>query len=759
MSYKNNKPTMELTGVFRTERFVFQHGTPQRAIIATLDDGTTIKGEAQPDDLKPGILYRFDGYWTNHPKYGRQFQFVTFCQPEPKDKASIENYLATCPGIGTVRARQIVANMGLDCIRIIKETLYTKDWKEPQVRGITGRMWEEIHSSLKNREEKEGFTIEMKKLLGGKGFPKKIFAQLEADFGTKAPEMIRENPFLLLKYKGVGFERADQVYHDLGKDRTALVRQIHFLCWLVDCDRTGSVWIPEKSLHNQLQNEMGDLARYYEALEQAVETGILVQKDGFAAEPDTAAAEQYCVKTLYGMLARPVLWPTELVSEQGVEPTEHQLFEYKKAVAGPVSLLTGSPGTGKTWLVARVIRSLQKMGRSIAVCAPTGKAALRVVESLAAQGVQAPASTIHSLLQAETADGGWRFKYNEENKLPFDFIIIDESSMIDIGLLKSLLKAVGPTTNVMFVGDPDQLAPVGRGAPLRDMIEAKFPCGTLTEIRRNAGAIVEACAAIRKNERFDVHVHDMEDTSSNLVVVNTPQEIGAMMRQIQAIETFESSSNENFMPVRDMQIIVAVNEKSPLSRKKMNEVLQNHYNPIPPEVQTEDFETKVRKFRPMDKIICLSNGNATLAAESDQQTRVANGDIGYLEDTLKSSLLVGVNGNMVLVPMYSDLWGERDWDLGYAISCHKSQGSEWPVVVVVLDSSFGAMSIADRHWIYTAISRARRRCYLLGNESAIWAMAQKSNMWTRKTLFVESYNNMKWGFLDAEFVKLLETIT
>ncbi len=533
MSYKNNKPTVELTGTFRMERFVFQHGTPQRAIIATLTDGTTVKGEAQPGDLTPGILYRFDGYWTTHPKYGRQFQFVTFCQPEPKDRASIENYLATCPGIGTVRARKIVDKMGLDCIRIIKETMYTKDWKEPVIRGVTDNVWRDIYRSLKDREAKEGFTIEMKKLLGGKGFPKKIFAQLEADFGTKAPEMIRENSFLLLKYKGVGFERADQVYHDLGKDRTALIRQIHFLCWLVDSDRTGSVWISEKSLRNQLHNEMGDLARFQEAMEQSIETEILVYKDGFIADPDTASAEECCVKTLHGMLTRPVLWPTELVTEKDAEATEHQLFEYKKAVAGPVSLLTGSPGTGKTWLVARMIKSLQKTGRGIAVCAPTGKAALRVVESLTDQGIQQSASTIHSLLQAETADGGWRFKYNETNTLPFDFIIIDESSMIDTGLLKSLLKAIGPITNVMFVGDPDQLAPVGRGAPLRDMIEAKLPCGKLTEIRRNAGAIVEACAAIRKQERFDVHVHDIEDTDSNLVVAKTPQDIESVIAQNQ----------------------------------------------------------------------------------------------------------------------------------------------------------------------------------------------------------------------------------
>lgn len=236
--------------------------------------------------------------------------------------------------------------MGLDCIKTIKETLYTTDWKDPLIRGITVNMWGEIYQSLKSREEKEGFTIEMKKLLGGKGFPKKIFGLLEADFGTKAPEIIRENPFVLLKYKGVGFERADQVYHDLGKDRTALIRQVHFIRWLVDCDRTGSVWIEERTVRSQLQKELGDLARYSEALEQAIEMDRLIQSDGLIADPHVASAEKYCAKVIHSMLDRSVLWPSELVADDGSEPTSHQLGEYQKAIGGAVALLTGSPGKG-----------------------------------------------------------------------------------------------------------------------------------------------------------------------------------------------------------------------------------------------------------------------------------------------------------------------------------------------------------------------------------------------------------------------------
>jgi len=180
-----------------------------------------------------------------------------------------------------------------------------------------------------------------------------------------------------------------------------------------------------------------------------------------------------------------------------VSPSEHQLQAYRLAIQAAVGLLVGSPGTGKTWLVGRIIDTIQRSGGSYAVCAPTGKAALRVMESLKAQGITVMATTIHKLLCPQVGRDGWEFTFGVDCKLPYDFIIVDESSMIDIGLLKSLLDAVKDEANVLFVGDHEQLPPVGKGAPLRDMIQSGVPCGKLTEIRRNAGEIVKACAAIR----------------------------------------------------------------------------------------------------------------------------------------------------------------------------------------------------------------------------------------------------------------------
>ncbi len=276
------------------------------------------------------------------------------------------------------------------------------------------------------------------------------------------------------------------------------------------------------------------------------------------------------------------------------------------------------------------------------------------------------------------------------------------------------------------------------------MIAAGIPCGRLTEIRRNSGEIVEACAAIRDGERITKIARTL-DGPENLCFLNVPQDLDAVMKKIKEIIEYEGRDGTlDFAAVKNAQIIVAINEKSALSRKALNERLQDYFNAIPADCSESDIVSKVRKFRPLDKIICLANGIAP-STETGEELRVANGDIGFLEMIVKEGIVVDVNENHVIVPTFSDLWGEANWDLGYAISCHKSQGSEWPVVIIILDSSFAAGMICDRHWIYTAISRAKERCYLLGSESSIAAMSRISKMWERKTLLVERFCEMRWS--------------
>jgi exodeoxyribonuclease V alpha subunit len=444
---------------------------------------------------------------------------------------------------------------------------------------------------------------------------------------------------------------------------------------------------------------------------------------------------------------QPSRWARQLVISGQDQPSEHQLQAYTVATQAAVGVLAGSPGTGKTWLTGRMIDTIQQRGDSFAVCAPTGKAALRVMESLKLQGVTVMATTIHKLLEATVGKDGWEFTYNADYKLPYDFIIVDESSMIDIVLLKSLLDAIKDGANVLFVGDHEQLPPVGKGAPLRDMIKCGVPCGQLTEIRRNAGEIVKACAAIRDKQPIG-QIPSHFEADDNLIFCRMTPEPERVFNTIKSIVAFEQAHNESFDPLLDCQIIVPLNEASPLSRKQLNPLLQEHFNLL----VIRNLETleklnanigaetplpfsKIQQFRRGEKIICNKNGWAN-------GVYIANGEICRVQDFSASQLDITVNGQSVAVPTYNE-WGESNFELGYCISGHKSQGSQWQVVIVLLDPAFGAGMVCDRHWLYTTISRAMRRCYLIGMTSTLDEMKGKSNMWNRLTLFTEQFYELR----------------
>jgi exodeoxyribonuclease V alpha subunit len=423
-------------------------------------------------------------------------------------------------------------------------------------------------------------------------------------------------------------------------------------------------------------------------------------------------------------------------------PSEHQLLAFREATRNAVGILIGAPGTGKTWLIARIIESLSATQKVIAIAAPTNKAANRITETLKQQGVEATAATIHGILGAQIDNRGkFKFYYNSNNRLSVDYIIIDESSMIDGSLLYSLLEATPDHANVLFVGDCDQLSPVGRGAPLRDMIAAVVPCGKLSEIRRNAGSIVKACHAIKNNETFDCHTQDIEDESSNLVMLNFNAK--NPLPTIQKILNYENEKDNNFNRLNDAQLIVATNDKSAVSRKQLNAEMVKWLNYKP------DRDEKQNRFFEGDKVICLANGSTV--TDKNKPIRVANGDIGYIEHSMKETYCVDINGTLVIVPKHSDQWGIYDFDLGYTITAHKSQGSQWKVVIIALDSSFAGNMVCDRHWIYTAISRAERRCYVLGSVEQIQHMTRKSNMWNRKTTLVEQFNERKFKNINTQF--------
>jgi len=423
------------------------------------------------------------------------------------------------------------------------------------------------------------------------------------------------------------------------------------------------------------------------------------------------------------------LWP-DPENIQGID--DHQRKKLAEALISRVAILGGSPGTGKTYSVAMLIRSLLGSGRvsaeDIAIGAPTGKAAVRLSEALEAAGVPMKARTWHSLLGVgnDESRGGWSFQHNEKNKWPFRVIIGDEWSMVDGSLARAIFAARARGCHVLLVGDVNQLAPVGAGAPLRDLIASNV-CGygELTEIKRNSGGIVEACAAIRDGKRWE--------EGDNLTLIEAANETATA----KALELLKQCETDGLDPVWDAQVIVAVNEKSELSRAKINRILQDELNHNP--------EIKGTPFRLADKIVCTKNSKFPSVDKTydDEDLYVANGELANVIAVEETRLIVRllISGDEIVVPRGKPAKSEGDdaatgcnWDLAYALSCHKMQGSECPVAIVMLDEYPGARRVCSREWLYTSISRAKQHCYLVGKRHIADAMCRLQAINKRKTL-------------------------
>ncbi len=445
--------------------------------------------------------------------------------------------------------------------------------------------------------------------------------------------------------------------------------------------------------------------------------------------------------------------------------SDHQKAAIAAATSAKLGILTGGPGTGKTFIVASLLkRIIRQFGNhQVRVCAPTGKASVRAGESLRAQGVDIRATTIHSLLEIgrNGHDGdGWGFERNANNPLEARFVIIDEYSMVDTSLASDLLEAIADGTHVLIVGDPHQLPPVGHGSPLRDMLAANVNHGELTEVRRNAGTIVEACAAIKAGT--PIGDCDAIDLAAEKPLNLRFFECG----QVDVPETlFELlKSFKRFDPRWDTQIITALNDKSDCSRKKLNDRLCGLLNP-------DGKKAAPNLFAVGDKIICTRNTMLktceyrSRSSHPDQVSEpnnyasadpakwpaewyVANGELGRVIAVNVKESVVRFGGDdvpCVKVPVRKPKEGESgddfaggaagDFEHAWAITVHKSQGSEWPCVICIVDDAAGA--IADRNYWYTAISRAKKLCLLIGPRGTFEKQVKRQSMNRRRTFLAD----------------------
>lgn len=745
--------------------------TESGAVIAQLRDGVVVSGRTDDSGFDIGQQYRFLGSWTEHPKYGPQFKFSTYCVIEPASRFGSIRYLVEhCDGIGEKRAAALYDAYGGEAVKVLR----TQPERVVQDGIVTEEVAQQAASALSEMVALEGTKIELHELFGKRGFPvSSLMKAVIRTWGAKAPQAVRKNPFTLMVngMPGCGFKRCDNLYVELDYDRCALKRQMLSGWHSLRTDGTGHTWFPIEHAVRAINEAIGACAQPQKAVRLGIRARWLRHfrdsaKKLWVAERQKAANEQ----TVADGIARLMRfghnkWP--VVGELET-PSEHQRGKLFAATRGPVGILAGSPGTGKTFSAAALLRKITELYGSdcIAVVAPTGKAAVRCSQAMKANGLNRTATTIHKMLRLGQASfvKNESSQFNENNPLPFRFVVVDEVSMLDTDLAAALVQACADGTHLLLIGDPWQLPPVGHGAPLRDLIAAGVPCGELTEIRRNAGLIVHACAAIKDGRAFQVADRFDAESGQNLRFIERATTADTFETLQDILLRFQTTGT--FHPVWSTQVIVGVNDKGELNRRALNDCLQTMLNP-------DGRRAPPNPFRTGDKVICLKNGKLPATALSTdigaepwcvasyqavrepfsaqgKEVYVANGEIGRVEAVTENVVVARFSEaddcvKFVVGRQKEDGDGDEsgaadkgrgcNFDLGYAVTCHKMQGSEAPCVIALADKNAGA--VASREWWYTAISRATKLCIVIGPREVMDRQAKRVSLKRRKTFLTE----------------------
>jgi exodeoxyribonuclease V alpha subunit len=779
----------ELTGTVREIRQWWKSDDGESGtVIASLHGGNVVKGYVESETaLEPELSYKFNGHWVDHPRYGPQFNFTSFLRALEHTERGITLYLAkVADGVGRVKAKALWDVYGPDAVRILTN--------EPQRVADDGVMSleraTEAAASLIADEAHQAIKIDLADLFLGRGFPGKLVDAVIARWRHKAAEVIRRDPFRLLTedLPGCGFIRCDKLHQDLGHNPRD-TKRVGMCAWdqVAQATARGHTWHPIARVYQLVAEKIGadaagNVTRAVRLMTRA--HWIHERQDAggvvWLAERASAIAERLLARKIRDLLACPPRWPT--VPTDGMEPDQVAVLDV--VLKNAFAILLGTPGSGKTFLAARIIKAiLAAHGQhAVAVCAPTGKAAVRMTAGLQELGLNLKAQTIHSLLGvlANTKRDGWRFNHCEDKPLPFRFVVVDESSMNDVPLAAALLSACSTSwtggCNVLWVGDPYQLPPVGHGAPLRDLIAAcPQITGELTTIKRNAGLIVQACRQIKDGRSFattdkiDLRPESVTgQPSQNLRMVEVlggsepgepgePDQVGETIGLLYGkwltrktlLGAASDGSDLPIDPVWDVQVLCATNKR----RKELNRILQQLVNPAGQRMPG-------RPFRVADKVMCLQNGQFSRADRSIRgatEYYVANGDMGDVVELHEKHMVVRLRGGpterLIRVPMgppakdvdladtVDDTESNRDrgagceFCLAYCCTTHKYQGSECPVVVVVVDKAAGL--VASREWHYTAISRAKKLCILVGQQGVIEQQCRRVAIRDRKTFLVE----------------------
>lgn len=673
------------------------------------------------------------GYFTTHQTYGTQFKASAYERTLPKDVVSIERYLASgaIKGIGPVLARRMVEHFGKDTLTILEQ----QPARLSEVSGITPRKCQKITEELA-----QVFGIRLVMMFLAKlGVDSTTSISIWKKWGLNAQNVIRENPYVLCGDEiSMNFEDVDYIGRKLDIPLDSSYRIHAAVLFLLRHNLyNGHTCLPDNKLIKFSQDLLEQNTIMVEkGIEQLVEEKEIIPMEVcgriYYYLPEYLEAEQYIASKIEFMLMMQGESTTDytdkinkLEEENGLEYASLQREAIGQALNSNIFILTGGPGTGKTTTINAILELFAQMEKKVVLCAPTGRAAKRMSEITGWE-----AKTIHRLLEVDFSARSLKFKRNEKNPLSSDVVIADEMSMVDVPLMRALISALKMGSRLILVGDSDQLPSVGPGNVLRDLINSeRIPQVRLTEIFRqaqkslivtNAHAIVQGNMPIlnsRDNDFFFLRRHQYEkmmDTVLELVSTRLPKSYG-------------------YSPTADIQVI-APTRVGPVGTTNLNRELQRVLNPQSPMKREMQFNGRI--LRVGDKIMQTRNNYdiTWLRDDGEEGMGIFNGDIGIIEMIDKPTKTIRVRYDDRIADYLFEM--TEQIELAYAITVHKSQGSEFEAVVMPLMHYNGKMHY--RNLLYTAVTRAKNRLILLGEEHTIKYMVENNKKTIRYTNLLEA---------------------
>jgi len=674
-------------------------------MIGVLDNGTTVKGNMLSPQV--GLEYSFRGRREHHPKWGLQFAFEEFETSYPTDLDAVRAYLMeNCKWIGPEISRRLVDEYGRDTLAVCKDS---PEQVASDISGITDARAKEIAAMLLHNEASETLQLELKKLLSGTKVSRRAVNRILEVWGQDAPERIRANPYALVEaIAGIGFLTADDVARKIGYDMNCGLRVragiLHTL--KEQAFGNGHTCLPRSVLLDEAKNILKVSSDRIDAeIDPLEKNGIIYSVGKYLYLRNYYDNERLVAQRLKRLVGQ--------VPSHGQPDYEGLADDQKdalaKAMSSGVFILTGAPGTGKTFTIKRIINSFPDA--RVALAAPTGKAAKRIYEQSGSRAL-----TIHKLLEPRLIGDRFVFARTAANPIEADLIILDEVSMVDVSLMARFIDAVAPGTRLILVGDTFQLPSVGPGNILKDLIASGvIPFTELTIInRQDEGLIIQNCHRIKNGQNIELH-----NSSARDFFFIRRDDIGDVKETILELVSLRLPESYKVDPLRDVQVIAPLREKTVLSCKALNETFQHCLNPNP--------KLESVRFKIGDKVIQTRN---------EYKLDIINGDLGYVREIEKKARSITVafeNPERIIeLPLY-----ENDLELAYALTCHKFQGSEARIIVVPIHRAFGPL-IMQRNWLYTAISRARELCVLVGQREEIPRIIQRNRQQRRFTRLAEA---------------------